>query len=255
MTIDPVWPALVFGLMVGSFLNVCIARLPAGESIVSPPSRCPHCRQPIRWRDNLPVVSYLILGGRCRACRARITPRYLFVELVTGVLFALQAWQVGEVSWLLASRLTFTALLIALAATDLETYRLPNPLTLGGLGVGLAFSVVVPPGPVAAVLGACVGAGILWGIRWAWLRATGKDAMGLGDVKMLAMIGAFLGWQQVWVVLLLSTLVGAIVGVGLAAAGRGTMGTKLPFGVFLAGAALVASQVGEPLLAWYLGLY
>lgn len=255
MTIDPVWPALVFGLMVGSFLNVCIARLPAGESIVSPASRCPHCRQPIRWRDNLPVLSYLVLGGRCRSCRASIGPRYVIVELVTGALFALQAWHIGEVNALLASRLTFTALLVALAATDLETFRLPNPLTLGGVAAGLAFSVVAPPGLAASAIGAAVGAAILWGIRWAWLRATGKDAMGLGDVKMLAMIGAFLGWQQVWVVLMLSTLVGAVVGVGLAAAGRGTMGTKLPFGVFLAGAALVASQVGERLLSWYLGFY
>jgi leader peptidase (prepilin peptidase)/N-methyltransferase len=244
----------VLGLMIGSFLNVCIARLPAGESVVTPGSRCPSCRASIPWFDNVPVLSYLRLGGRCRTCRAAISPRYLAVELLTGLVFALQVWLLPEPGVQLASRLVFTALLVALAGTDLETYRLPNPLTLGGLVAGLAFSLTTDPGPVAAVTGALVGAAVLLAIRWGWRRATGTDGMGLGDVKMLAMVGAFLGPAQVGVVLFLSTLVGALVGVVFTVVGRGGMRSRLPFGVFLALSAFVASLVGHRLLEWYLGL-
>lgn len=254
MTTPEVMMAGLFGLMVGSFLNVCIARLPKGESIVSPPSTCPRCGRLIHWRDNIPVVSYLMLGGKCRACGLPISVRYPLVEAATALLFVLQAMAEPAPGVHLAARLVFTALLVALAVTDFETFRLPNPLTLGGLAAGLVFAVFTAPGIRDAVIGAVLGAGILLLIRWAWLRATGKDAMGLGDVKMLAMVGAFLGWQQVFVVLLLSTLAGAVVGIGLTAAGRGSMGSKLPFGVFIAMAAMIASLVGDALLAWYLGL-
>lgn len=254
MTTPEVVVAGLFGLMVGSFLNVCIARLPKGESIVSPPSTCPRCGRLINWRDNIPVISYVMLGGKCRACGLPISARYPLVEVATALLFVLQAMAEPAPGVHLASRLVFTALLVALAVTDFETFRLPNPLTLGGVGTGLVFALFTAPGITDAVIGAALGAAILLLIRWAWLQATGKDAMGLGDVKMLAMIGAFLGWQQVFVVLLLSTLAGAVVGVGLTVAGRGSMGSKLPFGVFLAIAALAASLVGDSLLAWYLGL-
>lgn len=254
MTTPEIVIAGLFGLMVGSFLNVCIARLPRGESIVSPPSTCPKCGRLINWRDNIPVISYLLLGGKCRACSLPISVRYPMVEATTAVLFMLQAMAEPAPGVHLASRLVFTALLVALAVTDLETFRLPNPLTLGGLAAGLVFALFTAPGITDAVIGAVLGAGILLLIRWGWLRATGKDAMGLGDVKMLAMIGAFLGWEQVFVVLLLSTLAGAMVGIGLTVAGRGSMSSKLPFGVFLAIAAVVASLVGDSLLAWYLGL-
>lgn len=254
MTTPEIVVAGLFGLMVGSFLNVCIARLPKGGSIVSPPSTCPKCGRLINWRDNVPVVSYLMLGGKCRACGLPISVRYPMVEATTAVLFMLQAMAEPAPGVHLASRLVFTALLVALAVTDFETFRLPNPLTLGGLGAGLVCALFTEPGVTDALMGAALGAGILLVIRGGWLRATGKDAMGLGDVKMLAMTGAFLGWQQVFVVLLLSTLAGAVVGIGLTVAGRGSMGSKLPFGVFLAIAALVASLVGDSLLAWYLGL-
>ncbi len=248
----------VFGLMIGSFLNVCIARLPRGESIMTPPSTCPRCLRLISWRDNIPVVSYLLLKGKCRQCAAPISVKYPLVEVATAIAFVVQALMEPNMASMsgahLASRLVLTALLIALAVTDAETFRLPNPLTYGGLVIALGLSVVAPPGVVDAVLGALLGAGILLAIRWAWLRATGTDAMGLGDVKMLAMIGAFLGWQQVFVVLLLSTVAGAAVGIAVTLTGRGSMRTKLPFGIFLAMAAFAASLIGEPLLAWYLGL-
>jgi leader peptidase (prepilin peptidase)/N-methyltransferase len=245
----------VFGLIVGSFLNVCIGRLPAGESIVTPRSRCPKCRRLIEWYDNIPVVSYVVLGGRCRWCRAPISLRYPIVELVTALAFVVQGMAFYDQPILLASRLVFTAILIALFGTDLETQRLPNVLTMPGTVVGLAFSLFVPPGVVACLIGAALGAAILLAIRWAWHRATGVDAMGLGDVKMLAMIGAFLGWQQVIVVLFLASVAGAIVGVALAASGRRSMQSRLPFGTFLALAAFAASLVGASLAAWYVGLY
>jgi len=250
------WPlvavAAVFGLMIGSFLNVCIARIPEGESIVSPGSRCPRCRTPIRWYDNLPVLSYLVLGGKCRSCREPISARYPAVELITAIAFALQAFHVGDDFVLLASRLIFTAILIVLFGTDYDVQRLPNVLTLPGLVIGLAFSAVQPPGLRDAVIGALLGAGILQGIRLVWYALRGVEGMGFGDVKMLAMIGAFLGWRNVIVVLFFSSLAGAIVGVALTVTGRQAMSTKLPFGTFMAVAAFVASLYGERLAAWYL---
>jgi leader peptidase (prepilin peptidase)/N-methyltransferase len=245
----------VFGLMVGSFLNVCIARLPAGESVVTPRSRCPRCKTPIAWYDNVPVLGYLWLRGKCRSCGLAISPIYPIVEAVTGAAFVLQGLAVGDDVLLLASRLVFTAMMIVLFGTDLQTMRLPNVITLPGIVVGLAFSLVLPPGLASALIGAALGAAIPWTIRWAWFKATGVEAMGLGDVKMLAMIGAFLGWQQVWVVLFLASLSGAVVGVALLRAGGRSLASRLPFGTFLAMAAFLASLVGDRLLAWYLGLY
>lgn len=244
----------LLGLVVGSFLNVCIGRLPAGESIVWPGSRCPSCRFPIAWFDNIPVVSYLLLGGRCRRCGASISLRYPSVEVGTALAFVLQGLVWGDDVAMLGTRLIFSAVLIVLFGTDLETQRLPNVLTLPGLLFGLVCSLWLPPGVEQSALGALLGGGILWGIRWGWRRATGVDGMGLGDVKMLAMIGACLGWRQVIVVLFLASLSGAGVGVWLAAARRRSLRYRLPFGTFLALAAFVASLVGEPLLTWYLGL-
>lgn len=245
----------VIGLMVGSFLNVCIARLPAGESVVAPRSRCPKCHKLISWYDNIPIVSFVMLSGRCRRCNTPISGRYPAVEFLTGVCFVMQGIAHGDDLLLLASRLVLTGMLIVLFGTDLETMRLPNVLTLPGIAIGLACSIWLPPGLVASLVGAAVGAAIPYAIRWIWFRVRGVDAMGLGDVKMLAMIGAFLGWQQVFLVLFLASLAGAIVGVALAAGNRRGLSSKLPFGTFLAGGAFVASLVGEPLVRWYLGLY
>ena len=252
MTLPLVAVAALFGLMIGSFLNVCIARIPAGESIASPSSRCPRCKTAIRWYDNLPVLSYLLLGGKCRSCRQPISARYPAVELITAVAFAIQAFYVGDDFVLLASRLIFTAILIVLFGTDYDVQRLPNVLTLPGLVIGLAFSVVQPPGLRDAVIGALLGAGILQGIRLAWYALRGVEGMGFGDVKMLAMVGAFLGWRNVIVVLFFSSLAGAVVGIVLTVTGRQAMSTKLPFGTFMAVAAFAASLYGERLAAWYL---
>jgi len=250
---------VLLGLVVGSFLNVCIHRMPRQESVVTPRSRCPHCRTLIAWYDNLPVLSYVLLGGRCRSCREPIGARYVVVELVTATVFGLCAVVIGPEP-VLVSRLCFAAILIALFVIDLEHQLLPDVLTLPGVAIGLAGALVWPvgvwsPGIASSAIGAALGAGILLAIRWVWQRASGVDAMGLGDVKMLAMIGAFLGWQSVWFVLLFASLAGAFVGVGLAVSGRGTLKTKLPFGTFLAVAALVASLWGQGVMDWYLGLF
>jgi leader peptidase (prepilin peptidase)/N-methyltransferase len=253
--LPPLLIVFVFGLMLGSFFNVCIARLPRGESVVSPPSHCPKCQAPIQWYDNIPVVSYLVLGAKCRACGAPIGIRYPSVESVTALAFVAQAAMFLDQPVLLASRLVFTSMLIILFGTDYDTQRLPNVITLPGIVVGLIFSVFAPPGIVSSLIGAAVGAGILQLVRWLWRRWRGVDGMGFGDVKMLAAIGAFLGWRQVWVVLFLASLTGAIVGIALSL-GRGrSMQTRLPFGTFLALAAYAASLIGERLLDWYLRLY
>jgi leader peptidase (prepilin peptidase)/N-methyltransferase len=157
----------VFGLIIGSFLNVCIARLPEGESVVSPGSRCPSCRQPIQWFDNVPVLSYALLGGRCRRCKVRISMRYPLVELATAALFALQAWWLPPDPVLLAHHLLLTALLVVLFGTDYDVQRLPDVITLPGIVAGILLSLVTTPGLTASLAGAAVGASVLMLVRWA----------------------------------------------------------------------------------------
>jgi leader peptidase (prepilin peptidase)/N-methyltransferase len=243
----------VFGLMVGSFLNVCIYRLPRRESIVFPASHCTACGKPIAWYQNLPVISWLLLRGRCASCGDRISIVYPLVELLTGFVFVLH-YEVLGATWLLVPRLLFACGLIVLAFIDLRHRILPNPITLGGTVVGLLFSLFLPPGWLAALIGILIGGGVLLAIGEVYLRLRGIEGMGLGDVKMLAMIGAFLGWKAVLVTLILSSLSGALVGFILLLSQRGSMKYQLPFGTFLAGAALVASLYGDALINWYLSL-
>jgi leader peptidase (prepilin peptidase) / N-methyltransferase len=244
----------VLGLCVGSFLNVCIYRLPRHESLVRPPSRCPNCGQPLSWFDNIPVLSWLALRGRCRRCKAPIAIRYPIVELTTGVLWVVIA-VVTPPGALLASRLVLVTALIVLFMIDLEHQILPNVITVPGIAVGFVFSLIAPPGPVASILGIVAGAGILYAIAAGYFLIRGEEGMGMGDVKMLAMLGAFLGWRAVLLTLVLSSFAGAAVGVLLMAFSRGTMRYALPFGTFLAMGAIIAMLSGESLLAWYLGFY
>jgi leader peptidase (prepilin peptidase)/N-methyltransferase len=245
---------IVAGLCVGSFLNVCIYRIPRRLSIVRPRSRCPGCEHELQWFDNIPVVSYLVLAGRCRRCGARINLRYPIVELLTAAVFLLH-YAVFGLTALLVVRLLFACALIVLFAIDLEHHLLPNVITLPGLAVGLVFSLVFPPGVLDAVLGVLIGGGVLWLIGEAYHWYTGREGMGGGDVKMLAMVGAFLGWQQVLVTLVASSLAGSLIGVLLIVSRRGTLRLALPYGTFLAAGALLASLAGERLVAWYTGLY
>jgi len=244
----------ILGLAVGSFLNVCIHRLPRKASIVQPPSSCPNCGYQLRWIDNIPVLSYAMLGGRCRKCRQSISIRYPIIELVTMVVFVLH-YLVFGLDIILVPRLLFASILIVLFAIDLEHHLLPNVITLPGIVVGLAFSAMLPPGLVNALLGVVAGGGVLWLIGEAYYRYSGHEGMGGGDVKMLAMIGAFLGWKLVILTLVLSSFLGAIIGVLVIAIRRGGMKHALPYGTFLSLAALTASLVGSEIVDWYLSLY
>jgi leader peptidase (prepilin peptidase)/N-methyltransferase len=243
----------IVGLMVGSFLNVCIHRVPHRQSVVFPRSRCGSCERPLAWYENIPVVSYLALRGRCRTCRARISLQYPIVELLTAAMFVVQ-YEVVGLSPLLAVRILFGCVLIVLFAIDLEHQLLPNVITLPALAVGLAASVVLPPGLRDALIGALVGGGVLFLIAEVYFRLRHEEGMGMGDVKMLAMIGAFLGWKLTILTLILASLGGSVVGIVLLITQRGTLKAAIPFGTFLAAGALVASLYGDPLVAWYLNL-
>lgn len=258
MTETPPWliwtGAAMFGLILGSFLNVVIHRVPRHMSLSTPPSRCGACEAPVAWRDNVPVISYLLLGGRCRHCRAGISVVYPFVELATMVLFLVHLWVFG-LTWLGAVRLVFACLMLVLFFIDLEHQILPNVITLPGVLLGLAASLFVPPGIRAALLGALLGGGVLWAIAEVYMRLRGIEGMGMGDVKMLGMIGAFLGAPLMALTLVLASFAGALTGMALIGAGRGDMQRRLPFGTFLAAAAVFASLWGQPIVDWYAGFY
>jgi leader peptidase (prepilin peptidase)/N-methyltransferase len=252
-------PFLIFalaliGLCIGSFLNVCIYRVPRNESVVTPGSRCPSCGRPLVWYHNIPVLSWVVLGAKCAYCRARISPRYPAIEALTAVVFALHGL-FFEPGLLLVVRLAFAACLIVLAFIDLDHRILPNRITLPGVVVGLALSFFIPPGWLASLLGALLGGGLLWLIGEAYFRLRGIEGMGMGDVKMLAMVGAVLGWRAVVVTLVLASFTGALVGISMLARKENAMKYALPFGTFLSAGALVASLVGDRLVTWYLSFY
>lgn len=257
MIIDPTIQIVVaglVGLVIGSFLNVCIFRLPHGKSVVFPPSACGSCGRSLRWFENIPILSWAMLGGKCARCRSPISVQYPLVELVTALIFAATT-ALTPAGPLLIARLLFASALVVLFAIDLEHHILPNSITLPGIVVGLAFSVVAPPGWRASLLGVVLGAGLLYATAEAYYRVRKEDGLGMGDVKMLAMIGAFLGWQLMLLTLVLASFAGALVGVGLIALQRGSMKYALPFGTFLAVGALVAMLVGAPIVDWYVGFY
>ncbi len=264
------------GLLIGSFLNVVIHRFPkmleqqwhdqcaelhgqqpeAHEpyNLTVPRSACPHCGHKISALENIPVLSYLLLRGRCRGCGAGISPRYPLVELVSGVLSGLAAWHFGY-GLAAAGALLFIWTLLALTFIDLDTQLLPDDLTLPLLWLGLLFNL---GGTYAAlpdaVIGAIAGYLALWCVFWAFKLATGKEGMGYGDFKLLAAVGAWLGWQMLPLVILLSSLVGAIVGIALIFAAKHGRNVPIPFGPYLAGGALIALFAGQELTQNYLQL-
>ena len=305
---DPVFASTIFflGLAFGSFLNVCIYRLPLDMSVVTPRSACPKCKQGIALYDNLPVLSWLILRGRCRHCKASISPRYLVIELLTGALFLACYWYFGWTLSLL-KYCTFSFLLLGLIFTDAETKLLPDRLTLTGLALGLIFSLIVPVNDLAAqflsgsvnlpisgdvsdrlwslldsLLGAGLGASFIYGAAIMYLRWRGTEGMGLGDVKLMAMVGAFLGMKLTVLTIFAGSLAGSFFGLGTvlivwikrthrfmkrlasvqAARRRGWQSAQvvyrnyqMPFGVFLGSMALLACFFGDRLLDWYGGLW
>jgi leader peptidase (prepilin peptidase)/N-methyltransferase len=255
--IDPAalpWVLGAFGLVVGSFLGVCAYRLPREQSIVRPPSACENCGYRLAWSDNIPVLSYAAFRGRCRKCGASISPVYPVMELVTAIVFAAAAatWAPG---WLLTSRLVLAAILIVLFVIDLQHRILPNVITLPGIVVGFLFSLVTEPGWFSSLVGIVAGGGVLLLIAEAYFRWRNEHGLGMGDVKMLGMLGAFLGWKLMLLTLVLSSFLGSFAGLALMATGRGNMKYALPFGSFLTAGALVAMFAGEAILRWYFGFY
>jgi leader peptidase (prepilin peptidase)/N-methyltransferase len=253
-----------FGASIGSFLNVCVHRLPAGLSVVRPRSRCPRCHVTIPWHDNLPVVSWFALRGRCRHCGVPFSPRYAIVEALAGALavafflrFAPSAEALllrGETAGLATAAIAFAfaCALLVIALVDLDHQIIPDAISLPGIPAGLLASAVLPVTFRDAALGAILGAGVLYLVAKGYLAVTGREGMGLGDVKLLAMIGAFLGWQAVLFSLLTASVTGAtVMAVVLTLARRG-LRRAFPFGPFLCLAALAYVFVGERAVAWYL---
>jgi len=256
MTMEPLmlaWAACG-GLIVGSFLNVCVHRLPRGLSLASPPSHCTACGHQLSWYENVPVFSYAVLAGKCRSCRAPIAIVYPLVEVATAAVFAAGYWWYGPTP-LLAIRLLFACAMIVLFMIDLEHRILPNRVTLPGIVAGFLCSVFAEPGWVSSLLGIAVGGGSLLAVSEVYYRLRHEEGLGMGDVKMLAMIGAFLGWQLTLLTLMLASFLGSLVGVAMLVVRKESLKYALPFGTFLAAAALVAAVVGDGLIAWYLGFY
>lgn len=271
----------VFGAIIGSFLNVVIHRLPLEESIVFPNSRCPSCGATIVFYDNIPVLSYLMLRGRCRSCKGSISARYPAVELLTALLFVVVTWRFG-VNAALPFDLIFVSALVALIFIDAEHMILPNAITYPGIVFVLIARLVIPyltgtphfddlPGllegalaglPIwaaslgGALIGALIGGGSLWLMGWTWEKLRGIEAMGLGDVKMMFMVGAYLGWRLTILTIFLGVLTGSLVGVLLMVwQRRKDMQFLLPFGVFLGIGAIAALLVGTRIVEWYVGQF
>jgi leader peptidase (prepilin peptidase)/N-methyltransferase len=244
----------LLGLVVGSFLNVCIYRLPLEQSVAYPPSRCMSCDRRLCWFENVPVFAWIVLGGKCRTCRTPIPAVYPLVEAFTGAMFVLAAWHYGP-GWLLFSRLLLGCALIVLFFIDLHHRILPNVITVPGTIIGFILSVVTPPGWVSSLIGLLLGGLIPLVLAELYLRIRKIEGLGMGDVKMLALIGAFLGWKLMLLTLALGSFLGSFVGIGLIVARKGDMKLALPFGTFLAIAAMVAAVEGDSVIAWYVGFY
>jgi len=267
----------VLGAMIGSFLNVVIHRLPLEQSIVFPNSTCPKCRKPIKPYDNIPILSFLALRGRCRSCGARISPRYPAVEALTAALFAAVTWHDG-LSFALAFDLAFTASLVALVFIDAENMILPNAITYPGILFALITRLVVPyltgsthfedlpqlisilparlplgaVSLIGALIGAVAGGGSLWLMGFLWEKVRGVEAMGFGDVKMMLMVGAYLGWRLTILTILLAAFTGSLAGVAvMLQRGQRNMQMMLPFGIFLGIGSIASLLIGTRLIEWY----
>jgi len=248
--------ALALGAATGSFLNVAIYRMPRGESVVAPRSHCTSCERVIPWYDNLPVLSWLLLRGRCRGCGQPFSVRYPIVEALTAVILlglSLQfGWGLG-----LAFAFYFACSLLVVTYIDFDHRIIPDRITLPGIAVGLLLALVAPAemrwqSVQSWAIGTLVGGGILWAVAWGYALATGREGMGGGDIKLLAMIGAFLGWQGVLLSLLMASFIGSIVGVGWMVARGADSKLAIPFGPFLSLGALVALFWGDSIIHWYI---
>lgn len=242
--------AALFGAVIGSFLNVCILRWGADpkQSVVRPRSRCPRCGKGLPWYDNIPVISWLVLRARCRSCGAPISVQYPLVELATAGTWAYMAWRYGlTLEGLHGS--VFGTILLGIAMTDAREYIIPDEFTLGGLVIGLLFSLADGlAGVGAALLGAAVGFGVLWLVGTLGTWAFKEEAMGGGDIKMMAMVGTFVGWQGVLLTIFLGAFLGSLIFVPLLLAGKKKL---VPFGIFLSIGAAITYLLGPTLIDWY----
>ena len=246
------WAAFPLGLLLGSFLNVCIHRIPRGISVVSPPSACPLCDERIRWYDNIPVLSFLLLGGRCRSCRSRISWQYPLVEVAGGFLFWAAVRQSADLP---AAALTFLlcSILLVIMVIDFRHHVIPDVLTLPGMVLALAARLISDHSFLEGAWGAAAGGGGMLLIAWIYRRVRGRQGVGGGDIKLMAAIGAFLGWRYAILILAWSFVLGAVVGVALLIARKKGRKDKVPFGPFICLATIVSLFFGEALIAWYLG--
>ena len=245
----------IFGTLIGSFLNVCIYRIPAGQSIVTPASRCSHCQTPIRWYQNIPVLSFLVLRGRCASCGVSISVRYPFVEALTGVLFLLVYMRFGmlwatPVYWLLA------AALVVITFIDLDHQIIPDVISLPGIPIGFALTFFVAGLSWRdSLLGVLVGGGSLACVAGIYYLLTRNEGMGMGDIKLLAMLGAFMGWKAILPTIFIGSLIGSLVGVPLMLIKRASGKLAIPFGPFLSLGAIIYLLWGPDLISWYLSFF
>ncbi len=249
--------ALVFilGLLLGSFANVVIHRYPKGESVVRPRSKCPKCGKPIAAWDNIPVLSWVFLGGRCRACKAPISMRYPTVEFITGVLFAAVFIKHG-MTWSTLEYLILVWSLVVVSFIDMDLMILPDVFTLSGIVLGLLGGALNPErGFYASLAGVLMGGGFLWAVAYLYLVIRKEEGMGGGDIKLLAWLGAVLGWTSIPFIVLVSSVLGSAVGLVLAARGKAGLKSVIPFGPYLALAAVIFLLGGDQLGLWYIGLF
>jgi leader peptidase (prepilin peptidase)/N-methyltransferase len=266
---------VLIGLAIGSFLNVCISRIPHEESVIRPRSRCPNCRKPIANRDNIPILSYVLLGGRCRHCATKISVRYPFIEALTAAISGL-LYLKFDLGFEWVVYLLFCAALIALAFIDADHRILPDLITLNGLWIGIVLSLflflqapllarllyasgftIQSPriiSLIASLVGAAVGGGLLWGVREAYFRLRGVEGMGFGDVKMMAMVGAFIGTPRTLFTIMVGSILGSLIGVLMMRFAGKDRAYELPFGTFLSFGAILAVLYGDELIRMYLGL-
>ena len=259
--------AFVLGAVVGSFLNVCICRMPDGASVVSPPSHCPKCDYRIRWYDNIPMLSYLVLKGKCRGCQAPISLQYPMVELLNGLLtlglflrlFPLRFLTEAPAEIILrqggifAVLFIFCSALVVVTFIDLEHQIIPDSITLPGIVIGFVASFFIPQlGWVNSLIGIVAGGGSLLLIAYGYELVAKKEGMGGGDVKLLAMMGAFLGWKAIIFIIFTASLIGSVIGVGVMLAKKKDASLAIPFGPFLAGGAILYIFYGKKIIHWYL---
>lgn len=262
--------ASIFGLLIGSFLNVCIYRWPRDESVVKPRSHCPHCNTTVGWQDNIPLLGYILLNGRCRHCSEPISILYPTVELLNAAFYGYLFWR-GGVDPMTFKVAVFTSMMLILIFTDLTEYILPDEITLGGLLVALLFIPIVPVedrftgiiwlfaarpavwiiSAIESIFSAAFIGGILYGLRSAYFRVRKIEGLGLGDVKMMAMVGAFWGLAPTIMILMMGSILGAVVGVIIIIASRKKWQHELPFGTYLGATSIVVAIWGEDILVWY----